>query len=127
VKEWLRVSPKRLLTKPSLAAAALGATQEKLKKDLRTFGFLSARLCIRDVSIYAELIGASLYHYRDESGLEADVIREMGDGRWAALEIKLGAQQIDDAAEHLKKLGEKMKKNAVSPQTRLIGYTQGTS
>jgi predicted AAA+ superfamily ATPase len=109
----LRVSPKRLLTEPSLAAAALDATQEKLKKDLHTFGFLFEGLCIRDVSTYAELIGASLYHYRDESGLEADIILEMADGRWAALEIKLGVYQIDDAAEHLKKL-------AVSPPTRLI-------
>jgi predicted AAA+ superfamily ATPase len=116
----LRVSPKRLLTEPSLAAAALDATQEKLKKDLRTFGFLFEGLCIRDVSIYAELMGASLYHYRDESGLEADIILEMADGRWAALEIKLGAHQIDAAAEHLKKLGDKMKKNAVSPPASLI-------
>ncbi|MDR3337548.1 MAG: DUF4143 domain-containing protein [Treponema sp.] len=111
----LRVSPKRILTDPSLAAAAIGATAATLKRDLNTFGFIFEGLCIRDLSVYAEMFGASLFHYRDESDLEADVIIELPDGRWAAIEIKLGAHQIETAAANLLKLREKMKKNDIPP------------
>ncbi|MDR1971835.1 MAG: ATP-binding protein [Treponema sp.] len=111
----LRVSPKRLLTDPSLAAAAIGATADRLKKDLNTFGFLFEGLCIRDILVYGELNGAAVYHYRDEAGLEADVILELPNGRWGALEIKLGAHQTDAAAAGLLKLKAKMKKAGLDP------------
>ncbi|GHV79903.1 ATPase [Spirochaetia bacterium] len=111
----LRVSPKRLLADPSLAAAAIGATPEKFKKDLNTLGFLFEGLCLRDILVYAESVGASVYHYRDESDLEADVILELADGRWAALEIKLGAHQTDTAATNLLKLNKTMIKNDIPP------------
>lgn len=39
----------------------------------------------------AEALGAQVFRYRDESGLEADVVVELADGRWAAFEVKLGA------------------------------------
>jgi predicted AAA+ superfamily ATPase len=115
----LRLSPKRLLTDPSLAAAAIGATADNLKKDLSTFGFLFEGLCIRDILVYAELGGASVYHYRDEAGLEADAILELPDGRWGALEIKLGAHQTDMAAANLLKLKAKMKKAGLQPPSFL--------
>ncbi|GHV95788.1 ATPase [Spirochaetia bacterium] len=115
----LRVSPKRFLTDPSLAAAALDATPEKLKKDLNTLGFLFEGLCLRDILIYAESTGTSVYHYRDESNLEADLILELADGQWAALEIKLGANQTDAAAASLLKLNAKMIKDGIQPATFL--------
>jgi predicted AAA+ superfamily ATPase len=111
----LRVSPKRFLTDPSLAAAAIDAKAEKLKRDLNTLGFLFEGLCLRDILVYAESAGASVYHYRDESDLEADVILELADGQWAALEIKLGAHQTDAAAANLLKLNRMMIKNDIPP------------
>ncbi|MFP3043704.1 DUF4143 domain-containing protein [Treponema primitia] len=120
----LRVSPKRLLTDPSLAAAAIDATPEKLKKDLNTLGFLFEGLCLRDILIYAESAGASVYHYRDESNLEADVILELADGQWAALEIKLGANQTDMAAANLLKLNAKMIKNG-EPTAAFLAVING--
>jgi predicted AAA+ superfamily ATPase len=111
----LRVSPKRFLADPSLAAAALDAAPEKLKQDLNTLGFLFEGLCLRDILVYAESAGASAYHYRDASDLEADLILELADGRWAALEIKLGAYQTDAAAANLLKLNNKMIKAGVPP------------
>ncbi|GHV13208.1 ATPase [Spirochaetia bacterium] len=111
----LRISPKRFLTDPSLAAAAIDATPEKLKKDLNTLGFLFEGLCLRDILVYAESMGASAYHYRDESNLEADMILERADGQWAALEIKLGANQTDTAAANLLKLNARMIKNGIPP------------
>jgi len=94
-------SSKRHFVDPSLAVAALGATPERLLNDLRTFGFLFESLCIRDLRIYAESIGAQLFHYRDATGREIDAVIELPDGTWGAFEIKLGANQIDEAAKHL--------------------------
>ena len=51
--------------------------------------------------IYAESFGGSLYHYQDYNNREIDAVVEMPDGEWAAFEIKLGANQIDTAAENL--------------------------
>jgi predicted AAA+ superfamily ATPase len=111
----LRLSPKRFLADPSLAAAAMNARADRLKKDLETLGFIFEGLCLRDLLIYAESSGGRVYHYRDETGLEADAVIEAEDGQWAALEIKLGAHQIDAAAASLLKLSEKMWKNKIAP------------
>ena len=55
-------------------------------------------------------IGGQVFHYRDESGLEADIIVELPDGRWAAFEIKLGSGTaiVDAAAAQLLRLKEKV-------------------
>ena len=58
-------------------------------------------LCERDLKIYAESFGGSLYHYQDYLGREVDSVIELPDGRWCAFEIKLGAGQIDSASEAL--------------------------
>lgn len=93
--------PKRHLADPSLAAAALRATPKRLMTDLETFGFLFEALCERDLNVYAQALGGSLYHYRDALNREIDAVVELPDGRWGAFEIKLGANQIDDAASGL--------------------------
>ena len=94
-------SPKRHLADPSLAAAALGATPDKLFDDLNTFGFLFESMCDRDLAVYAQSLGGELKHYRDAKGREIDAVVDLPDGRWGAFEVKLGANQIDDAAENL--------------------------
>lgn len=95
---------KRHFADPSLACALLKVTPESLLGDLETLGFLFEALCERDLKIYAETFGASLYHYQDYSGREIDAVIEMPDGSWCAFEIKLGANQIDAAAENLLKI-----------------------
>ncbi|MDR0625696.1 MAG: AAA family ATPase, partial [Bifidobacteriaceae bacterium] len=65
----LRRRPKRILVDPSLAAAGIGATADTLKADRKTLGLLLENLCLRDLSVYAQNIGATVWHYRDESGL----------------------------------------------------------
>lgn len=115
-------SSKRQFADPSLAAAILGATSKRLLSDLHTFGLLFESLCIRDLRIYSEVIGAKLYHYRDETGREIDAVIELPDGKWGAFEIKLGANQIDTAAENLIKISKFMKcdKKAVAPEILCI-------
>jgi len=102
----LRVSPKRQFVDPSIATATLGITQEHLLLDFNTFGYLFESLCIRDLRIYAEALGGKVSHYRDKSGLECDVVVVLRDGRWGAVEIKLGSNEFDKAAKNLRKLSE---------------------
>ena len=47
-------------------------------------------MAIRDLRIYAQPSDASVYHYRDTYGLEADAVIETPDGRWIAAQVKLG-------------------------------------
>ncbi len=100
-------NPKRHFTDPSLGCAVLNITPEKLKNDLETFGLYFEALCERDLRIYAESIGAKLYHYRDNNtGLEVDSIIEIADGEYGAIEIKLGSNKEEEAVQSLKKFYE---------------------
>jgi predicted AAA+ superfamily ATPase len=108
-KVRLRVRPKWHFIDPSLAAAALRAQPEALLDDLNTLGLLFESLAIRDLRIYTQTLEGAVYHYRDDSGLEVDAIVELGDGRWAAFEVKLGgADNIKLAAANLCKLATKV-------------------
>ena len=106
IRSSLRVkqAEKRHFADPSLACALLGATPEKLLGDLNTLGFLFEALCERDLRIYAESFDANLYHYQDYNNNEIDAVVELKDGNWCAFEIKLGANQIEEAATQLIKI-----------------------
>lgn len=97
----IKQAEKRHFADPSLACALLKATPASLLGDLETLGFLFEALCERDLRIYAESFGASLYHYQDYKNQEIDAVIELPDGTWCAFEIKLGANQIDAAATNL--------------------------
>ncbi len=56
-------------------------------------------------------IGAKLFHYQDYKNREIDAVIELADGRWCAFEIKLGANQIDEAAENLISLRDDIEKH----------------
>lgn len=105
----LRTTPVRHLCDPSIAAAALEADADGLLNDLATMGFLFESLCVRDLRVYARLLGGNVYHYRDKSGLEADAVIRLRDGRWAAIEVKLGGEtRVSEGVAHLKALKEKV-------------------
>ncbi len=97
----LRRSPKRHLADPSLAAAALDAGPARLRRDLETLGLLFESLVVRDLRVYAGAAGGSVCHYRDSYGVEVDAVVTLPDGRWGAIEVKLGAVRIDAAAASL--------------------------
>lgn len=104
----IRSSMKRQFVDPSVATAVLGATPRRLLNDFRSFGSFFESLCVRDVRVYAQTLDGEVRHYRDQTGLEADMIVALKDGRWGAIEVKLGAGDIDSAAEGLKKLRAKV-------------------
>jgi len=105
----VKQTPKRHFSDPSLACSLLKVTPEILLEDLETLGFLFESLCERDLKIYAESFGGTLYHYQDYSGREIDAVVSMPDGGWCAFEIKLGANQIDAAAESLLSMDREIK------------------
>ena len=105
----IKQAEKRHLSDPSLAAALLNATPEMLLNDLNTLGFLFEALCERDLKIYAESFDAELYHYQDYNNNEMDAVIAMPNGKWCGFEIKLGANQIDMAAENLIKIKNEIK------------------
>ena len=104
----LQVSPKRHFVDPSIAAAALGAGPEHMLRDFSWFGLLFESMVIRDLRVYAQAMGAKVYHYRDHTGLEVDAVIDAGPGRWAAFEIKLGLSRIDAAAGSLLKFANRV-------------------
>ena len=106
----VKQSEKRHFVDPSLPCSLLKATPEKLLNDLNTLGFLFEALCERDLKIYAESFRANLYHYQDYKDREIDAVVELENGEWCAFEIKLGANQIDEASENLLKIKDEIKK-----------------
>lgn len=115
----VKQAEKRHFCDPSLTCALLKATPDKLINDLETFGFLFEALCERDLRIYAESFGAQLFHYQDYANKEIDAVIELKDGRWCAFEIKLGANQIDKAAENLIEIRDKLAEEGGTPPTVL--------
>lgn len=104
-------SVKRHFTDPSLACSCLDLTKDKLINDPKTFGFMFEALVERDLRIYMEYLDGKLYHFRDNvTGLEADAILEFSDGEYAALEIKLGYREVDNAKKSLLNLYSNMVK-----------------
>lgn len=117
----LKQAEKRHFCDPSLACALLKATPTRLINDLETLGFLFEALCERDLRIYAESFNAKLFHYQDYENNEIDSVIELDDGRWCAFEIKLGANQIDSAAENLVSIKKKIEKNGgVTPSVMCV-------
>jgi predicted AAA+ superfamily ATPase len=105
----LRTAEKRHFVDPSLAMAALGLSPGRVVLDTATMGFLFESLAIRDLRIYAQALDeARVYYYQDNTGLEADAIVEHRDGRWAAFEMKLGQNFIDEAAHNLVSLANRV-------------------
>lgn len=104
-----RVKPKWHFVDPSLPARLLNATPDRLLDDLETMGFLFESLCIRDLRIYSQPHNGTVFHYRDEKGLEVDAVVQLPDGSWSAFEVKLGGEKaIDSAAKGLLALAAKV-------------------
>lgn len=104
-KSAIRTSDTRYYVDPSIASASLGLGPDDLLNDLNTFGLLFETMCVRDLRIFAESINGSVYHYRDNTGLECDAVIHLRNGKYGLIEIKLGGDDlIEEGAKTLKKL-----------------------
>ncbi|MCL2334173.1 MAG: DUF4143 domain-containing protein [Candidatus Methanoplasma sp.] len=119
----IRVTDTRHLTDPAIAAYFLGASARDLMNDPRTFGLLFESLVIRDLRVYASSLGGEVLHYHDRNGLEADAIIHLHNGKWGAVEVKLGAGMIEDAANNLLKIKEKVESETMGSPSFLAVVT----
>ena len=104
-KAAIRTTPTRHFVDTSIATAVLGVTPDDLMNDLSSFGLFFEDMAVRDLVIYASYLWAKVYHYRDSSGLECDSIMHFDNGKWGAIEIKLGGDKlIEEGAANLEKL-----------------------
>lgn len=124
-KTAIRTANKRQFVDPSIATAILRTDSNGILKDFETFGFLFESLCTRDLRVYAQVSDGEVFHYRDKSELESDIIVKLYDGRWAAIEIKLGLKQIEEAASNLIKLSQKIDTDKMSKPAFLMVLTGG--
>jgi len=100
-KTAIRSTPVRHFVDPSIGIAALQASPQWLLNDFETFGLYFESLCVRDLRVYAQALGGTLFHYRDKSGLEVDAVIALANGRWALVECKMGSNEEEDAARNL--------------------------
>lgn len=126
-KTAVRTSPTRHFCDPSIATAVLGLTPEALLGDFETFGLLFESLCVHDLRVYADALGGRVYHYRDKTGLEADAVVVLPDGRWAPIEVKMGNSRIDQAAKSLKKLADRVDQEHEGAPAFLMVLTSTTA
>lgn len=108
-KTAIRTSDTRYFTDPSIATAALGLGPEDLINDLNTFGLIFETLCVRDLRVYADALGGTVYHYRDKNNLECDAVVHLENGSYGLIEVKLGGEHlINEGASNLKVLANKI-------------------
>jgi predicted AAA+ superfamily ATPase len=129
-KTSIRTTPTRHFVDTSIACRALQIGPEDLTKDLESFGLFFEDLAVRDLSIYANSLDGEVRHYRDNAGLECDAVIHLEDGRWGAVEIKLGGDKlIEEGAKSLKLLRNKIieKSDHRSPSFLMVLTAVGPS
>lgn len=118
-------TPARFFSDPSIAAAALGANPDGLLRDMATFGVLFEALCVHDLRVYADCIEGRVLRYHDNTGLEADAVITLPDGRYGLIEVKLGARNVEQGAAGLKKLAERLDTSVMGQPSFMAVVTPG--
>lgn len=122
-KTSIRSTPTRHFVDTSIACRSLGISPDDLKRDLESFGLFFEDFAVRDLSVYANSLGGTVMHYRDNTGLECDAVIHLEDGRWGGIEIKLGGDNlIEEGANSLKRLRDKIieKSDGKAPSFLLV-------
>ena len=124
-KTGIRTSNKRHFVDTSIATAVLELNPTSILEDFNLFGFLFEDFCLRDVRVYTEPLRGTVYHYHDNSELESDLIIRLNDGRWAAVEVKTGNREIEEAANNLIKLSQTVDTSKIGEPSFLMVLTAG--
>ena len=109
-KTAIRSGKKHIFVDPSIGIAALGINPDYFNNDLDLFGHVFENLVLRDLLVFAGAHNARILHYTDDTGLEADAVYQMADGRYALIEIKTGVNKIPEAEKTLLKFSDLIKK-----------------
>lgn len=120
-KAAIRTTNTRHFVDTSIACCALNVSPSDLMNDPKTFGFFFEDFAIHELKVYAESLGGEVKHYRDSNGLECDAIVHLSDGRWAAIEVKLGSENgINEGVESLNALENNIDENYKKPSFKMI-------
>ena len=93
-KTSIRSSDTRHFVDTSIACRALNIYPNDLLNDLKSFGLFFEDFAVRDLSVYLSILNGEVKHYRDNAGLECDAVLHLPNGKWAAIEIKLGGETL---------------------------------
>jgi predicted AAA+ superfamily ATPase len=110
-KTAIRSGKKHIFVDPSIGIAALGLNPDYFNNDLDLFGHVFENLVLRDLLVFAGAHNARILHYADDTGLEADAVYQMEDGRYALIEIKTGVNKIPEAEKSLLKFRDVIRKH----------------
>ena len=110
-KTAIRSGKKHIFVDPSIGIAALGLNPDYFNNDLDLFGHIFENLVLRDLLVFAEAYNSRILHYTDDTGLEADAVYQMEDGRYALVEIKVGANKITEAEKSLLRFRDVIRKH----------------
>ena len=124
-KTGIRTSDKRHFIDTSIATAVLGLNPKSVLEDFNLFGFLFEDFCVRDMRVYVQPLRGDVFHYHDHAHLESDIILRLHDGRWAAVEVKTGSKEIDQAAENLIRLSNTIDTTKIGEPSFLMVLTAG--
>lgn len=124
----VRTAPTHHFVDTSIATSALGIKPADLLADLRSFGYFFEDFAVRDLSVYAESLGAEMRHYRDSSGLEVDAIVKLPNGDYGAIEIKIASEKnISEGIASLNTFNRKLKESELKlPSFRMILTSHGS-
>ncbi len=124
-KTAITSTPTRHFVDTSIACQSLGVSPNDLLNDIKSFGLFFEDFAVRDLRIYSSLLDGVTKHYRDNAGLECDTIIHLRDGKWCAIEIKLGGDElIELGAKHLNLLKKKLsEKSDIKPPSFMMILT----
>lgn len=128
-KTAIRSTNTRHFYDTSIACQALNISPDDLLNDVKTFGLFFEDFAVKELSVYASLIGGKVMHYRDSNGLECDAIIHLDNGNWGMIEIKLGSEDaIELAANNLNNLEKKIDYSSFKkPSFKMILTAFGTT
>jgi len=121
----MRSINKKGFVDPSIGAAALGLSAERLLDEPTTSGFFFEGAWIRDLTIYSTALGSTISYYRDRYGLECDIVLHLDDGSFALIESKLGSKEIEDGCSNLLKINNLLRRNKLRKPTFMAVITGG--
>ncbi|MDR0545762.1 MAG: DUF4143 domain-containing protein [Mycoplasmataceae bacterium] len=105
-------TPKWYFIDSSIATATMRINSNKLINESNTFGLFFESLVIKELRIYADLVGGDVYFYKDTTGLEIDAIIELQNGDFMIFDIKIGSQEgIESGFSNINRFKEKLEKN----------------
>ncbi len=98
----IRTKPKTYFCDTSLVCRLLDInSQNDFFNDLNTTGIIFETQVMKDLTVYAQDLGAKIYFFRDEQDHEVDAIFEFDDGSWWIIEIKLADKELKSAVDKL--------------------------